>query len=254
MDGNYFFAYTKRDKKRMMGALSAVFGKENGFKFEGNKLVYSGSLILKDKQKEYLLNLILEKIVNNANNNVHLFKSGHVVKNHTYFFSDDDAELQEAKALGYKTKSVDGESTITINEGEHKSTTTIFVSHATSTGEGYPETIRDINMLIWHGIGHSITNNEYNIDFLKVNPNRNLANKQTIGFENLIAGFLKLKLNSGSAHGQENDLNSRGVDNKYPEEAQNYGQPNDPMWDKNGPTEEGKNSENENENEEFHTK
>jgi len=221
MDGREYFAYTRKTRQQTLTALKKVFGDTNGFKFEGSRLTHSGSEKLGDLRKEYVLGLFLKEVVNNSNNHVHLKNGGEVVGASDLYFSDFEEARLNAAAQGKSAFEIGGESTFTIISGE-QTNTTIFIGGPVGIGEGSPEIKRDETMLLWHGIGHALTNYEHQIDGRLFNLQRATASRKTVGFENLIASFLNVVPRDGSNHGHTSVPGSSGSDSFYQNRAQSY--------------------------------
>jgi RHS repeat-associated protein len=233
IDGNDFIATTAMTKRQVKAALKTVFGANSGFSFKGNKLVYKGNGRNSDAEKEYVLNVFLDEVVNNAHNHVYIKEEGSAEngKNIESGLKVPKEQVREGGdiTVTYQRKT----STGTYDEGtvvtEYYST--IFLTDLGSTfvkehvdgndGEASPLNY-DQTRIFWHAIGHVLTNQRLEQTYGRLDANTPTAQKQTIGFDNLVAKFLGVPENKGRQHGNS-DKATRGEDTYYKDAASAYG-------------------------------
>lgn len=231
-DGRDLYAFSEKSKGTVLSAIKLIFGDDHNFSFQGNKLTYFGNGTASNNDKQYLLKVFNDWIVNNPHNHVFVKEEGFVVTglNGRYapslYFSGDPVARITAKNEGFAdVEDVDEESTSTIQVGKNSMTTSFIkpINHSTSIGE--LGIYRNREMLFWHSMGHAISNYKFMINQfqpIEDNPNYALAQKETVSFENFVAQILGYRLRDGSRHGHGEYFQSRGSSNFYQNQAKGY--------------------------------
>ena len=187
------------------------------------------------------MNLLLTEVVNNANNNIYVKEGG--------FAEQGIPESEQEKGYYGEPSNEEGVRTengglVTVYSFKHEKTLTLFnntgentVTHTTIwinkpaevKGENGKTIKQDKARLLWHGIGHGLTNIRLKVGLNSPNAKvNNTAQKQTVGFENFVLSlYIKQNKNTkprtGDDHGtDEQNTESHGTDNYYKDESSKY--------------------------------
>lgn len=140
-----------------------------------------------------------------------------------------DSYLGSLNTLGskYEVRTIQSEATFTFKDVNNKYHSTGFYEYKPETvevdnnGKVVEERI-SINLLIWHILGHSISNT--NLDTPSdggLTDDKIVSYRQAIGFENFIRDLLGLKLRTATDHKINGEI-SPGKSNYYFEKADAY--------------------------------
>jgi RHS repeat-associated protein len=227
-DGRYFYAHTKKTRRQTKRALRKVFGRNNGFSFnDDNQLIYSGSPTLDNARKEYLLNLMLNELVNNPNQHIHIKEGGLVVgdENSTsspYITDKLYGGTKIIDGIEHPVHTFSGEATVTVIDVDIINTT-VYVGSAVDVHENGGFTSTPVRNL-WHGIGHGLTNMLHNRSYREASTP--VQQQVAVSFDNFVMSLIGKKGKNwqprdGTDHGSS-DTNTRGTSTYWSDQAEKY--------------------------------
>ena len=211
MEGDDFFAYSKKDQRKIIRILNKTFGKDHGFTFDDNgKLIHSViNIYTGRREQEIVYDYFKEKIIDNSNVIV-------TFRGFNYEYVNVDGNLfyvGDGNAITVQ-RMVDGKLFADIAIGPKQRNALLKEGVLSSKASGF-----------WAEVGHPIATILLQYDFS--NQARKLAARWTVGFENIARTALGEAKRSGSTHGAKDRFGnviegSSGADNVNSLDNYNY--------------------------------
>jgi len=178
-DGDYYYAYTKKQQRQTIKLMKTTFGKNHGFSFNASGQLIAGSVSFQwSKEQRLLHGLFVENIVNSS------------------------ADHIEFRGKNQKSVNISGRSFPVIGAAGFLNPSKRITYVAINNNKGIVPPLYDdgtssapsIDLMFWHEIGHPIANALF--------TNITDQFKFTIDFENLAGEILEkgYSYRSGSTH------------------------------------------------------